>query len=78
MTRSAGASLSAPALGWDRAVETHLYIVGVGAGASVTSSSSPSPGVFSPGAGLSSAVDSALRFPLARDCFLSRRLMVSA
>ena len=75
MTRSAG-SPSAPALSWDRALDTQRYMVGGGANASAVSSSSPSPAASGPG--LSSAVESAFRFPRARDCFLSRRLIVSA
>ena len=78
MTGSPGVESPLPASDFTcgRALDTHLYIVGGGAATSATSSSSPSP--WASGPGRSSAVESALRLPLARDCFFSKRLMVSA
>ena len=65
-----------------REVDIQRYIVGItGAGApsSPSSISASAPSLEAAiGVGRSSAVDKALRLPLARDCFFNRRLIVSA
>lgn len=71
---------SEPSVAGTFVVDIQRYIVG-GAGVwlLMSSPSSMSSCPFpTPGVGRSSAVDNALRLPLPRDCFLSRRLMVSA
>ena len=60
-------------------VEIHRYVVGRMGVEDPSSPSSPSTSsIEAAGTGRSSAVERALRLPLARDCFLRRRLIVSA